>query len=351
MFQSPKVYCQFDPLEEVWLGGCYPIEYFDIYPEPVRSAYKKIAEITLEDLAEIENALKSLGVLVQRPQFNSVDDFIDSHGFLLKPPMTPRDYSMVLGTEFFHLRNAYPQDPWQHAWQPFVDHGVTNYIHAEDQEFGHILPPCITKLGKDVYIDKTTHDFDWQYLCQHALKTLSKKFRINVSFDNGHSDGIFSLPREGLVLTSHWKHDYAKEFPGWEVHMVQKQLSIDSAIRNQHSPSKDWWIQGLDISYQAFNDHLSRYALDWIGCASETVYTVNSLVVDTNLILTTGIPDDCTKQWFKKHKIDYIPLQMSTSTFWDSGIHCLTTDIRRKGEQRDFFPDRIKGLNHEFLAT
>jgi len=351
MFQPPNVYCQFDPLEEVWLGACYPIEYFDIYPEPVRGAYQQIAEITLEDLAEIENTLKSLGIIVRRPQFYRVDDFIDHNGFLLKPPMTPRDYSMVLGNNFFHLRNAYPRDPWQHAWQSFVDHGVTHYIHDEHQEFGHILPPCITKLGRDIYIDKTSHDFDWQYICQHALKTLSKNFRINVSFDNGHSDGVFSLPRKGLVLTSHWKHDYAQEFPGWEVHMVREKIDPHSQILSQHNHSKNWWIQGLDISYQAFNDHLARYALDWIGCASETVYTVNSLVINENLILTTGTPDDSTIQWFKKHKIDYIPLQIRTRTFWDSGIHCLTTDIRRKGEQRNFFPDRIQGINYEHLAT
>jgi hypothetical protein len=349
MYNTPKIYCQFDPLEELWLGGCYPIEYFNVYPDPVQSAYKKIAEITLEDLEKIENILKSLDLLVHRPYFTKVDDFIDKNGFLLKPPMTPRDYSMTLGNNFYHLRNAYPCDPWQHVWQEYINHGTTVYNHSEHQEFGHLLPPCVTKVGKDIYIDKTSHDFDWNFLSQNALKTLSKEFRINVSFDDGHSDSVFCLPREGLVLTSHWKHDYSKEFPGWEVHVVPNIL--DTTMLNLHNLSKNWWIQGLEISYQAFNEHLDKYALDWIGCASETVFTVNSLVINENLILTTGYPDNSTVQWLKKHKIDFIPIQHRAKTFWDGGIHCLTADIRRRGEQRDFFPNRIRGLHNEFLAT
>lgn len=345
------VYCQFDPLQEIWLGGCYPVHYFDVYPEPVQSAYKKIAEMTLQDLEKVEDIIKSLGILIRRPQFITVNDYIDYNGNLLKPPITPRDYSMTLGEKFYHLRNAYPVDPWQHAWQGYQDAGAIIYNHSEHEEFGHILPPCITRVGRDIYIDKTSHDFDWQYLSQNALTTLARDYRINVSFDHGHSDGIFCIPKEGLILTSHWKDDYSTEFPGWEVHRIPRQNDPSSKILNHHDYSKNWWIQGLDISYQAFNEHLAKYALDWIGCASETVFAVNSLVIDSNLILTTGAPDDTTKQWFKKHKIDCIPIRHRTKTFWDGGIHCLTVDIRRKGVQRDFFPGRKQGLNNEFLAT
>ena len=351
MLQSPKVYCQFDPLEEVWLGGCYPIEYFNIYPEPIQSAYKKIVEMTLQDLEKVEDLLKSLDILVRRPQFTTVEDFIDLNGNLLKPPITPRDYSMTLGENFYHLRNAYPVDPWQAALEDYQNNGATIYNQSEHEEFGHLMPPCITRVGRDIYIDKTSHDHDWRYLSENALTTLARDYRINISFDHGHSDGIFCIPREGLILTSHWKDDYSSEFPGWEIHRVPMLLDPAIAKLNHHNHSRNWWIQGLDISYQAFNEHLDKYALDWIGCASETVFIVNSLVIDRDLMLTSAEPDVSTKQWFKKHKIDYIPVQHRTKTFWDGGIHCLTVDVRRKGEQRDFFPDRKQGLNHEFLAT
>ena len=30
-----------------------------------------------------------------------------------------------------------------------------------------------------------------------------------------------------------------------------------------------------------------------------------------------------------------------TRGFWDGGIHCITLDVRRRGELTDYFPDRI----------
>jgi hypothetical protein len=103
-------------------------------------------------------------------------------------------------------------------------------------------------------------------------------------------------------------------------------------------------VQGLDISYQAFNDHLANYALDWIGAAAETVFGVNSVVINPNLVMTTGEPDKDTQIWLKKHDIDFIAIPLRTRSFWDSGVSCLTVDSCREGEQIDYFPDRESGL-------
>jgi hypothetical protein len=86
--------------------------------------------------------------------------------------------------------------------------------------------------------------------------------------------------------------------------------------------------------HPAFNQHVEKFAVDWIGYADETVFEVNSLVVNESLIITTGIPNENTQSWFKKNKIEFVPAEMRTRGFWDAGIHCLTVDIRRKGDKR-----------------
>jgi hypothetical protein len=86
--------------------------------------------------------------------------------------------------------------------------------------------------------------------------------------------------------------------------------------------------------YPAFNQYIENFAKDWIGLATETVFEVNSLMVNENLILTTGTPDPKTQQWFKKHQVEWIPIDVQSRGFWDAGVHCLTVDIRRTGTKR-----------------
>ena len=41
--------------------------------------------------------------------------------------------------------------------------------------------------------------------------------------------------------------------------------------------------------------------------------------------------------FLKKHKIEPIICQQRHRWFWDGGVHCLTQDIYREGEQEDYF--------------
>ena len=64
-----------------------------------------------------------------------------------------------------------------------------------------------------------------------------------------------------------------------------------------------------------------------------------------NCLIVMGGPQVPAKQqWLKENKIDYIPVDFRCCHFWDSGVHCLTVDIRRNGPIRDFFPDRTDDI-------
>jgi hypothetical protein len=327
-----EVYCQFDPLQEVWLGDCYPEEFYqDLDPE-IRSIFATITEITKKDLEGLEKILKSLGVTVQRPRFSTnSDDYRDQVGNLLKPPIAPRDDNMALGQDFYSLRQVYKKNPWQHVLDHYTMQGV-NVIQAGFLEkYGYLQPASIVRLGKDLLIDYDSHAHSWSLIERDVLPEWDKKFRITVSKTGGHADSVFCVPQPGKIITSHWKSHYQDEFPGWEVFHLPKQKS------NLHQENTSWWIEDQDLSHPAFNKYIETRARSWIGSAQETVFEVNSLMINPSLMLTTGIPDDKTAQWLKQAGIDFIPIECRARTFWDSGVHCLTVDIKRQGTQQDLF--------------
>lgn len=330
-----SVYCQYDPLEEVWLGDCYPVEFYHDYNPEIRGVFERITDITKTDLEKFEQVLTSLNIQVRRPVFNRVEDFLDPNNNLLKPPIAPRDTEMSLGSTFYHLRNYYPVDPWQSALDDYHTSG-SNIISAKFHEpYGYLIPPSIIRLGSDIYIDRDSHSHSWNLVERDVISQWSKDYNIIVCNTDGHADSVFCAVGTGRILTSHWKHDYSIEFPGWDVFHLPKQISRNYYINKlQSAQEKTWWVEGLQTTYPAFNQYIENFARDWIGCATETVFEVNSLMVNENLILTTGTPDKQTQEWFKKHRIEWIPIEMRTRGFWDSGVHCLTVDIRRTGNKR-----------------
>jgi hypothetical protein len=336
-------WCQWDPLEEVWLGDCYPEEFYKKFKDPVRSVFLKIIEKTKQDLDELQKILESLGVTVCRPIFTDcVEDYCDSEGRLLKPPMSPRDDNMVLGNTLYHLRNTFPINPWSIHLERYKANQGNVLEAAWLEKFGYVVPPSIVRLGKDLLVDKSCHEVSWHLMEKDAIPFWSKDFDVQVFDSYGHCDSVFTPVGPGKILTSHWKEKY-DEFPGWDIHRIQqKHAQINSQFLklssddNLNTPPqfKNWFVEGLDGNYAAFNEHIEQFASTWVGFASETVFEVNSLMVNESLIITTGVPDSETIEWFKKHKVDFIPANVRTRGFWDGGVHCLTVDIRRRGTKR-----------------
>ena len=101
----------FDPLEEVWLGGTYPSEFYEHLDGPVRDAFQTITEWTNEDLNKIHKALEEHGITVERPEYGSIDDCINDNSNLYKPVVAPRDETIVIGNTMYHLRNNFKKNP------------------------------------------------------------------------------------------------------------------------------------------------------------------------------------------------------------------------------------------------
>jgi hypothetical protein len=329
----------FDPLEEVWLGGTYPAEFYEHLDGPVRDAFQTITEWTNEDLSKIHKALEEHGITVRRPEYGSIDDCIDSNGNLYKPVVAPRDETIVIGNTMYHLRSNFKKNPWQGA----LDHYYANDEDVREYEEGTpwacVAPPCVVRVGKDIYIDYVYHEHVWGMVTE-PLVELAKDYRVHVSMIDGHSDSVFCPVNEGLILTTEYKETYNKTFPNWNVHHIthsNRATPVELAI--PHGFHR-WNIKDDRIgANNEFAHHIEEKAQEWVGDWEETVFDVNLLILDDKTIFSVGEDEDTfeflTKQGYNVHAFDF-----RCRNFWDAGMHCLTNDIRRKGECQDYFPDR-----------
>ena len=109
-----SVYQHWDPLKVCIVGRSYPPEFYSWIAIPhVRELFEKIAIETEEDYQAIIKKLESFGVEILRPDL-STNPFVN--GKYLPPPMTPRDYTAMVGDKFYH------------GWKDNFDEGKYNIV-------------------------------------------------------------------------------------------------------------------------------------------------------------------------------------------------------------------------------
>lgn len=329
-------HCGFTPLEEVWLGDVYPLSFYDHLAGPVRDAFHSITEWTKQDLGKIEKKLIELGVTVRRPEYLSIDDCLNENDNLIKPAIASRDDTLILGSTMYHLRNKFKRNPWQKYIDAYQNSGSIVYEY-HDGPWACVSPPCMVRMGRDLYLDYIYHEHVWGMVCEPAIE-LAKDYRIHISMIDGHSDCVFCPVREGLILTTGYKKSYDKTFPGWEI------FNINHANRakpvNMGNGFHQWEVPDTKIgANKEFQEHVQTKAMDWVGSYIETVFDVNLLIVDEKNILSIG-DDEETFEFLAKKGYNVHAFDFRCRNFWDGGMHCLTNDIRRQGSCPDFFPDR-----------
>lgn len=324
----------FTPLRELWLGNCYPAHFYDHLPNEIADPFRLITEQTEEDTGRLQQFLEARGVIVRRPVFDSIDTYIDDRGNLAKPPVTPRDHYLTLGTTLYSLHNKIETDPWRHWLEDYTAKGFDVQVPV-DQPVNCLYPPSVVRIGRDLYLDTETHKGNWGFVSEWMVEQ-AKKHRINICNTNGHSDAVFCPVAPGVLVTSHYKQDYAESFPGWDIYRVPDNLN-NSAFVKKH---KHWFLNNDSIdSNQTFNQHILNAAANWVGDYSETVYEVNMLVLDEhNVVAMKEYPP--LFEWLDQRGITVHLFDLRTRGFWDGGWHCFTLDIQRDDTALDLFPER-----------
>ena len=322
----------FTPLKEVWLGDCYPESFYDHLPNELADPFRQITEWTKEDIGLLQKFLESRGIVVRRPVFGSIDDYVNHDDILAKPPICPRDNYLVLGSTLYRINQVTKKDPWQHIMDQYQQQGF-DVQYPKDLPINCVAPPSLVRMGQDLYLDTHTHLPVWGHLCEWMVNT-SKNYRVNICLTYGHSDGVFCPLAPGLIATSHYKTDYGQSFPGWEVFKIPRKLN------NFKRTGSTWLLDNSKINNnRAFSQHIINQAADWVGNFQETVYEVNMLVLDEkNVVAMKEYPP--LTEWLKNHGITVHYFDFRCRNFWDGGWHCLSLDIHREDSKTDLFPDR-----------
>lgn len=322
----------FTQLKEVWLGDCYPTSFYDHLPNEVADPLRQITEWTKTDLQKLQVFLEDRGIIVQRPTFNSIENYLNKRNNLIRPPITPRDHYLTLGDTLYslHSHTNYPIDPWQDVLDKYKNNGY----HVEsptEQPVNCLCPPSLVRIGRDLFLDQDSHPHVWGFICEWMVKE-SQNYRINISTTNGHSDGVFCPVAPNVLVSSHYKNNYSHSFPDWEVFHVPKKY-------NNFGKHKEWWVNNEINQNHTFNQHIINAAQDWVGEAHETVFEVNMLVLDEHNVVCMKEYEPLTR-WLEDRGIITHFFDFRTRGFWDGGWHCLTLDIHREDTKKDLFPER-----------
>ena len=328
------------------MGDCYPAHFYDHLESEIRDVFYEITEKTQQDLNIIQRKLQEFDVVVQRPRYDRVDNFLTFNDSLTKPEICPRDLylasgNQLIGTDYHgvwaHARDQYRTDPGS---------VVLDSIPAE-----HLGPVCganTVRVGRDIYLD-LFHNYDRQSTLEQRIQEYQQQvaphfedYRVHLLFNGGHVDGCFAVARPGLLITSRYYNDYDRTFPNWQHINIASPAFSSHQLQTGPSYNGRWWDSGSTIN-AAFNDHIIKHALDWVGNYTETYFEVNCLVIDEKNILMLG-ENEAVFRELERQGITAHSLPFRTRTFWDGGLHCLTVDIRRQDSCIDLFPSRDQTL-------
>lgn len=400
-----NVYQHWDPLKVCILGRSYGPEFYNfIKNSKVRSVMERIAIETEEDYERLSTLLKSFGVKVLRPNVHT--DFQDCLEFphnnrITPPPMTPRDYSIMLGSNFFWKLNTkwftksewdimkgvdWPEQPpkslkdiltfskfiqdeiWrfkkldsqhivnnnlfqclpldnsfqQHIWGDVIDEiKKTNTVYTHGPaDFPHLLNSAMTtRVGKDIYLGTSYYGEDISVQI-NSCKENYPQYRWHMVDSGGHSDSTFCPVVPGLILSLFDIPTYKNTFPDWEVVYLPNQ-SWKSILPFHELKKKNkgkWWVPGEELN-DDFTNYVESWLDHWVGYVEETVFDVNMLVIDEKNVVCNNYNEKVFKA-FERFGITPHVINFRHRYFWDGGLHCITSDIHREGTMKDYFPER-----------
>ena len=339
-------YTNWGRLEEVWLGDVYPASFYDNLESEVRDVFYDITEKTQQDLKIIENKIKEFGVVVRRPTYGHKEEYISTpEQHLKKPCIMPRDNFLVSGNNFFYR----PFKEWDSVVEEYKQDSRVNFIRNDTITSAfQMIGANTVRAGRDIYIDFVFFNQFSRLTAQQTVEEYQrtvahhfKDYRVHLLFNGGPIDGCFAAVAPGVLLTSRYFNDYDRTFPGWKCIEISKA----SGLKKRHGPGHNgkWWMYQNSDNKKIFNQHVIKHALDWVGNYTETIFEVNSLVIDEKNIIMLGENEEIFRA-LEQQGITAHSVPFRTRSFWDGGLHCLTMDIRRQDSMIDLFPDRTQPI-------
>lgn len=320
-----------ETLREACVGSVYPETFFNaVVDSKVRTHLDRILLETIEDLDNIADTLTSMGVKVHRPyvpgnlsitDFTDINDHItlktaNSNSLIPRPPLQVRDSFFVCGDTLYQTRHDGPYV------QELINSFGNNQVDLTDNNFD---APLVTVVGNQLFVDT----LEIPSLHNTIVQAFPNKHITSVS-TGGHNDAVFSVIKPGVLITLEDPALYKTTFPGWDILSIPTQswkaLKDFRQLKKQNGGR--WWSPNA-VDNIEFIKFVDTWCNQWVGFAAETVFDVNCLVVNENLVLINNHNVE-VESFLKRHGTDTIVVPFRHRFFWDGGIHCVTNDLIRK---------------------
>ena len=202
--------------------------------------------------------------------------------------------------------------------------GASSWRIGKDLYFNFVN--IVNKLNENVYMDR------WH--------KLFPDYRVHAVDVPGHGDGMMHPVVPGLIISLKNVHHYDKTFPNWEVVSLPDESwnKVKEFRAMKRRNRGKWWVKGEEDN-QELVDFVDSWLNNWVTYVEETVFDVNMLVVDKKNVIVNGY-NKVVFDAFERYGITPHIINFRHRYFWDGGLHCITSDIAREGEQKDYFPDR-----------
>jgi hypothetical protein len=340
---------------------------------------EKIAYETEEDYQKLINLLESFGVEVLRPLPLSYDynDYINFDNKIHPPPMTPRDYSIMLGNDFYwktlnpldcDFWDSHKGSDWPNSapksledfnlmpqfikdeclnfsnitfkeWKPVIDkiQLSADVINLSDKTLNYFNSAMTTRVGKDIYVGTDHYDVSDQI---RKMRIEYPEYRWHIVNTGGHNDGVFCPVVPGLIVSLRDIPSYKETFPDWEVIYLPDQSwdKVKSFLYLKEKNKGKWWVPGEELNND-FTDFVESWLGHWVGYVEETVFDVNMIVIDEKNVVCNNYNEKVFKV-FERYSITPHVINFRHRYFWDGGLHCITSDVHREGTMKDYFPER-----------
>jgi len=315
-------------LEEVWLGDVYPASWYDHLEPEVREVFQELTTVTQEDLLIIQKTMESMGIVVRRPEYVNIADYL-VNDTLIKPQICPRDQFVVVGNTLWYL--AGHTKPWEKVLEIYRQ---DSYSSVKINHNVNINGANVVRVGRDIIIDRDVFEFEYA--------NTFPDYRVHLVDNGGHMDGCFATLKPGVILANHYFDDYERTFPGWEIIMLDDPTYSAAPSTGYQQPYPVYNGKFYDTTVgtnQSFNQHVIQHALDWVGDYRETYFELNCLVVNESNVIMLSKNEPLAEELAKKDiTVHWVPFR--ARSFWDGAMHCLTVDIRRQSTIEDFFTER-----------
>jgi len=383
-----SVYQHWDPLDSIIVGRTYPPEFYKwIKNSKTRDKFERLSQESEEDYQKLIDLLRrKFHVEVARPELPEDLESLFIQNKWVQPPTAPRDYFLMIHDKFWipnvpnashawkvfyrqnkldscqdfsrpeHFFQLYPEhaselmpkfDRFKIIDQQHLDAKLAFYSHifkTIEQQGNEIvytdldfINGCfVSRVGKDLYFATQTYHDD-KNLILNKVNNLWSNTNNHVVDAGGHGDAVYCPVAPGLIISLEDVSTYADTFPGWEVVYLPPSDFVDSK-KFEHAMKINkgkWYIPDFeqDNNLQEIVDY---YFNEWVGQVSETVFSVNILVIDPKNIVVSN-HNDKVESACARHGINVHVSPFRHRYFWDAGIHCITNDLNRKGHMQSYF--------------